>query len=89
MYNKDYKYIYYEDMRGKVLGYIDETRPSSEDEIFVTIIAEKNHVSINTYSPWDITNRNCTIMVDLKRLQYWRFYDDYEEFFAAFFEAIL
>ena len=86
MHNKDRKYIYYEDRFGCVIGYVDDMDPKNEDLVQVTIIAEKTRNSPNR---WITENRDTTIMQDLRRLKKWKFYEDYEEFGAEFFEAIL
>ncbi len=84
MHNKDRKYIYYEDRFGCVIGYIDDMNPNCEDKMQVTIIAERAFSSV-----WNIGQRGITIMVDLRKVNKWKFYESYEEFGEAFFEAIL
>ena len=86
MHNKDHKYIYYKDHFGEMIGYLDITQPQDEDSVFITIIAEK--LSPNR-EQWITTNRGTAMAVNLKKVNTWKFYEDYEEFCAEYIEAIL
>lgn len=89
MYNKDRKYLYYEDKFGVTVCYIDINQPTSEDVLSVTIIAEKYYDSKNQLGSWDTSQKNTQIYVRLKNVTNWKFYENYEEFFEMFWEAIL
>ena len=82
--NKKIKYIYYEDQFGSVVGYIDDLQPNSEDQTMVSIIAERHGDG-----QWSSQTRDTVIMIDLRKTKKWKFYENHEEFFAEYFEAIL
>lgn len=84
MHSNDYKYIHYEDRMGEAIGYIDELRAISEDTLFVSIIAERNKGK-----DWIKQLSGVVIVVDLKKVKKYKFYENYEEFCTAFLEAIL
>lgn len=82
----DRKYIYIVFLDSEIIGYVDEYQPDSSDLVFVTIISDKNIKD----TQWDTTNRDTEIAIDLKKNAHkWRFYENYEEFFSEFFDAIL
>ena len=89
MYNKDRKYLYYEDKFGATICYIDKNQPISEDIVFVIIIAEKYYNSNEQLKKWDISHRDTQIAVNLSKVKNWKFYENYEEFFEMFWEAVL
>lgn len=89
MYNKDRKYLYYEDKFGVTVCYIDKNQPMSEDVLSVTIIAEKYYDSKNQLGLWDTSQKDTQIYIRLKNVKNWKFYENYEEFFELFWEAVL
>ena len=86
MHDKDVKYIHYEDKHGDLIGSINPL-DTGEDSVMVTVIAERSNNP--EMHEWSVLMRNTQIMVNLKKVKKWKFYENYEEFFAEFFEAIL
>jgi hypothetical protein len=79
------KYFYCKDKHGMVIGYIDDRSPE-QNTISVTIIACKHNKS----DSWDTSERGISIMIDLRKINTeWKFYDNGEEFFSDFYEAII
>ena len=68
MYNKNRKYMYYEDKFGVMLCYIDSQQPASEDVVFITIIAERKRNEDGTYSDWDVSQRDKQLAVELRKV---------------------
>jgi hypothetical protein len=89
VYNKNYKYLYYEDKFGATICYIDKNQPTNKDTIFVTIIAEKYYDSEKHLGQWDVSQKNSQIAVNLEKTTNWKYYENYEEFFELFWDAIL
>ena len=88
MYNKNRKYMYYEDKFGVMLCYVDAQQPVSEDTVFITIIAEKP-IKDGVYGDWDATRRDMPLAVELRKVYKKEFYENYEEFCEKYWEAIL
>jgi hypothetical protein len=89
MYNKNRKYMYYEDKFGAMLCYIDSNQPTGEDTVFITIIAERSVNPDGMPGKWDVSQRNTPLAIDLKKVTKKEFYEDYEEFCEKYWEAIL
>lgn len=84
MHNKSNQYIYVKDRMGEFIGYLDNLQPCSEDYAFVIIIAERNR-----NGQWHSESRDIAMGVNLKKVAEYKCYEDYEDFFAEFIEAIL
>ena len=52
----------------------------------MVLIAEK---IFSNPRQWQTSTRGAEIVIDLRKVKKWKFYEDYEEFGAEFFEAIL
>lgn len=89
MHKSDVKFIYYEDKYGATLGYTDKIRSGVEDILIIVIIADRNRLSGDTFSEWDIGRRDSDCAVDLRKIKKYKLYENYEEFFEEYFEAIL
>ena len=80
-----YKYIYFQDSIGEVIGYVDKKQPGnkSPDIVFITLISH------NPGTGWVSGLRYSTMAVDLRKTTKHQIFESYEEFCAQFFEAIL
>lgn len=87
MYTSDRKYIHITIDDFEAIGYVDDYQPDSPDLVFITIISDRK---ICPNSQWSSKNRDIEMGIDLcKTKGKWKFYEDYEEFFTEFFDAIL